>query len=182
MAGTAVFAPKYAHAFASVAASAHLDVKLAEQQMQDFAGSLDGSPELREILMDPSVAAEQKLAIVDAMAERIGMYREVRNFIAIIMDHGRLMELGEILSEYHMVADADAGLAEAEVTSARELHGEDRTDLEWQISKMVVSRVTVSYKVDPALIGGAVVRVGSTVYDGSVRAQLEQMKQALTAR
>jgi F-type H+-transporting ATPase subunit delta len=97
------------------------------------------------------------------------------------MDRQRLSDLDEILDEYHVVADADAGYAEAEITSARTLDGSDRTQLEDQVSKLVGSRIRVTYKEDPTLLGGAVVRVGSTVYDGSIRAQLQQLKQKLVS-
>ncbi len=179
MAGTEVFAPRYADAFAAVAREKSLDVKAARQQMRDFADTLHGSPELLEVLEDPSIAATQKLGLLDALAERIGMYREVRNFFAVIIEHQRTGAIEQILEAYHQVADAGAGLVEAEVTSARELNEGDRHEMEFEISKLAVSRVSVSYKLDAALIGGAVVRIGSTVYDGSVRGQLAQMKQAL---
>lgn len=179
MAGSTVFAPRYAHAFASVAASAGLDVAAAQTQMKDFAATLDSSHELREILADPSVPNDQKLSVLDALAERMGMYREVRNFVAVIMDHGRLGEFKEIVAAYDRVADTNAGLADAEITSAYELNGDDRAELETQVAKLAGSRVRVAYKQDAALLGGAVVRIGSKVYDGSVRTQLEQLKQTL---
>ena len=176
-----VFAPKYANAFASVAASAGLDVPAAQQQMRDFAATLNGSRELREILADPSVPNDQKLGVLDVLAERIGMMREVRNFIAVIMDHQRLGELHEILAEYDKVADAQGGVAEASVVSANELNSDDRQALEAQVARLAGSRVRVAYSQDAALLGGAVIRIGSTVYDGSVRGQLEQMKQTLVS-
>jgi F-type H+-transporting ATPase subunit delta len=179
MAGTEVFAPRYADAFAAVAREKSLDVKAARQQMRDFADTLQGSPQLLEVLEDPSILATQKLGLLDALAERIGMYREVRNFFAVIIEHQRTGAIEQILEAYHQVADAGVGLVEAEVTSARELDGGAREQMEFEISKLAVSRVSVSYKLDPALIGGAVVRIGSTVYDGSVRGQLAQMKSAL---
>lgn len=179
MAGTVVFAPKYAHAFASVAAANGLDVKAAQQQMRDFSETLQGSPELREVMADPSIPQEQKLSVLDALAERIGMFREVRNLIAVIIDHQRLGDLDAILIEYDRVADVGAGLTEAEVTSARVLNEDDRAELEAQVARLAGSRVTVEYKQDAALLGGAVVKIGSKVYDGSLRAQLEQMKQTL---
>jgi F-type H+-transporting ATPase subunit delta len=179
MAGTDVFAPRYAHAFSTVAAEKGLDVKAARQQMRDFADTLEGSPQLREVLSDPSIEPAQKLSVLDAIVERIGMYREVRNFLAVIMDHHRLGAMEQILTAYHEVADQAVELVEAEVTSARELDQDAREDMQWQISKLAVSRVNVTYKQDPELIGGAVVRIGSTVYDGSVRGQLAQMKMAL---
>jgi F-type H+-transporting ATPase subunit delta len=174
-----VLALRYAHAFASVVASSHLDVAAAQQQLNDFSGTLAGSHELCEVLMNPSIAKEQKLKVLDAIAGRIGMFPQVRNFLAVIMDHQRLAELDEILTEYHAVADERSGLAEAEITSARPLNAEDRADLESQVAKLAGGHVRATYYQDATLLGGAVVRIGSTVYDGSIRAQLQQLKQKL---
>ncbi|HEY8996513.1 MAG TPA: ATP synthase F1 subunit delta [Edaphobacter sp.] len=176
-----VVALRYAHAFAQVVESQKLDASAVQQQLEDFRGTFHGSHELREVLMNPAIAGEQKLKVLDAIAGRIGMQPQVRNFIAVIMDHQRLGDLDEILGEYHVVADADAGLAEAEITSARTLDSGDRAQLEDQVSKLVGSRIRVTYKEDPTLLGGAVVRVGSTVYDGSIRAQLQQLKHKLVS-
>ena len=174
-----VLSLRYAHAFASVANSNHLDVAAAQQQLNDFSATLSGSRELREVLMNPSIANEQKLKILDAIAGRIGMFPQVRNFIAVIMDHQRLAELDEILTEYHAVADDQSGLTEAEVTSARPLNDEDRAELEAQVAKLAGGRVRTTYSQDASLLGGAVVSIGSTVYDGSIRTQLQQLKQKL---
>ena len=167
MAGSEVFAPRYAQAFAEVATEKHLDAKAARQQMRDFADTLNGSPRLVEVLADPSVEMVQKLSLLDALAERIGMYREVRNFLALIVEHERLGQIEQILDAYHQVADEGVGLVEAEVTSSRELSADVKQEMEFEISKLAVSRVSVSYKQDASLLGGAVVRIGSTIYDGS---------------
>jgi len=174
-----VLSLRYAHAFASVAAKSHLDVGVAQQQLADFSGTLAGSRDLREVLMNPSIANAQKLKVLDAISGRIGMYPQVRNFLAVIMEHQRLAELDEILSEFHLVADQETQVAEAEITSAYALNEEDRAALESQIEKLAGGRVRATYARDASLIGGAVVRIGSTVYDGSVRAQLQQLKQKL---
>jgi len=154
-----VLSLRYAHAFASVAASAHLDIPAAQQQLNDFSGTLGGSRELREVLMNPSIPNEQKLKVLDAIAGRIGMFPQVRNFLAVIMGHQRLDELDEILTEYHAVADEQAHVA--------------------QVSRLAGGTVRATYHQDATLLGGAVVRIGSTVYDGSIRAQLRQLKQKL---
>lgn len=174
-----VISLRYAHALASVTASSHLDVKAAQQQLDDFAGTLTGSHELREVLMNPSIASEQKLKVLDAISARIGMFSQVRNFIAVIMDHQRLAELNEIVTEYAAVSDQQSGFADAEITSANPLNDEDRAELEEQVAKLAGGRVHVTYREDATLLGGAVVRIGSTVYDGSIRAQLLQLKQKL---
>jgi F-type H+-transporting ATPase subunit delta len=129
--------------------------------------------------MNPSIANDQKLKVLDAIAARIGMFPQVRNFIAVIMDHQRLDELNEILDEYHLVADKQSHMAEAEITSARPLNEQDRAELEAQVAKLAGGRVRATYRQDATLLGGAVVRIGSTVYDGSIRAQLQQLKQKL---
>jgi F-type H+-transporting ATPase subunit delta len=176
-----VLALRYAHAFAAVVTSQKLDSATAQQQLRDFSDTLQDSHELREVLMNPAIAGEQKLRVLDAIAGKIGMMPHVRNFVAVIMDHQRLAELNEILEEYHAVADEESGLAEAEITSAHALQDGDRAELEAQVAKLVGGRVRATYRQDPSLLGGAVVRVGSTVYDGSLRAQLQQLKQRLVS-
>jgi F-type H+-transporting ATPase subunit delta len=179
MADTGVAALRYAHAFADVAVQKGLDLIAARQQMKDLADTFASSQPLREVLEDPSIPSEQKLSVLDGIAENLGMIREVRNFLAIIMDHRRLPELDGILAAYDQVADIDLGVTEAEVTSVHELRGEDRAELEMQVARLAGTKVRIAYKQDAALLGGAVVRIGSTVYDGSVRTQLEQMRQTL---
>jgi F-type H+-transporting ATPase subunit delta len=174
-----VLSLRYAHAFAAVAASSRLDVAAAQQQLDDFSKTLAGSRDLREVLMNPSIANEQKLKVLDAISGRIGMFPQVRNFIAVIMNHQRLVELDEILTEYHAVADEAANTAEAEITSALPLNSQDRAELEAQVARLAGGRVRTTYLQDATLLGGAVVRIGSMVYDGSIRAQLQQLKQKL---
>jgi F-type H+-transporting ATPase subunit delta len=176
-----VLSLRYAHAFASVAASSHLDTAAAQQQLKDFSGTLAGSRELREVLMDPSIPNLQKLKVLDAISGRIGMFPQVRNFLAVIMEHQRLAELDEVLTEYHAIADEQSNLTEADITSARPLNDQDRAELEAQVAKLAGGRVRATYYQDATLLGGAVVRIGSTVYDGSIRAQLQQLKQKLVS-
>jgi F-type H+-transporting ATPase subunit delta len=174
-----VLSLRYAHAFASVATSSHLDTAAAQQQLEDFSKTLHGSRELQEVLVNPSIANEQKLKVLDAIAARIGMFPQVRNFVAVIMEHQRLAELDEILADYRAVADEELQMAEAEITSAHPLNDQDRAELEAHVAKLAGGRVRATYHQDATLLGGAVVRIGSTVYDGSIRAQLQQLKQRL---
>jgi F-type H+-transporting ATPase subunit delta len=172
-------APRYARAFADVAESAHLNAAVAQQQMRDFADTLAGSHELREFLENPSIEMAKKLKVLDAIAARVKLFPQVRNFIAVILEHHRLPELEEILTAYRDLADEHAGAVEARITSARPMNAVDRAQLEAQITKLARARVNASYAEDASLLGGAVVEIGSTVYDGSVRAQLRQLKQKL---
>ena len=172
-------APRYARAFAEVANSAKLNTTTAQQQMRDFAETLAGSGELREFLENPSIEVGKKLKVVDAIAARLKMFPQVRNFIAVILEHHRLNELDEILAQYRELVDEHSGAVEARVISARPLNKEDRALMEVQITKLAGAHVRASYTEDASLLGGAVVEIGSTIYDGSVRAQLQKLKQKL---
>jgi len=172
-------APRYARAFAEVAESVRLDTVAAQQQLLSIAETLAGSGELREFLDNPSIEMAKKLKVLDAIAARIGVFPQVRNFVAVILEHHRLSEFDEILTAYRELADDHAGAVEARITSSRPLHQDDRVVLEAQIAKLAGARVNASYAEDASLLGGAVVEIGSTIYDGSVRAQLQQLKQKL---
>jgi F-type H+-transporting ATPase subunit delta len=175
----AVITLRYAHALDQVVTAMHLDPAAVLSQLRDFAATMDGSSELREILMDPSISKEQKLKVLEAIAGRIGMSLQVRNFIAVITEHQRLHELHEIVAEYATAADEQAGVADVEITTALPLNDEDRGQLEAQVGKLAGGRVRAVYSQDATLLGGVIVKLGSTVYDGSVRGQLQQMKQRL---
>lgn len=175
----AAFTLRYARAFEQVLVSMNLDAAAAMDQLRSFAGTLGGSHELREVLMNPSIVKQQKLAVLDAIAAKLGMLPQVRNFIAVIVDHQRLHELDEIVVECAAAADNQVGLKDAEITTAFPLNDSDRLELEAQVGKLAGGRVRATYFQDNALLGGAIVKIGSTVYDGSVRGQLQQMKKAL---
>ena len=170
---------RYAHAFADVAESAHLDLRAAESQLRDFADTVAGSRDLRELLDNPSIERGAKLKVIDAIAARLSLYAQVRNFLAVIVEHRRLAELNDIIAAYREIADKDSGAVEARITTARPLNDSDRAQLEAQVAALAGARVRASYAQDAALLGGAVVEIGSTIYDGSIRAQLQQLKQRM---
>ena len=170
---------RYAHAFGDVVKANNLDANVAKQQLDDFSGTLLGSPELHEFLGNPSIPAPEKLKIVDAVTGKIGVYPQVRNFIAVIMTHERLHALPEIITEFAAFADEAAAITDAEVTTARPLNDADRVELEARIGALAGGAIRTAYHEDSTLLGGVVVRIGSTVYDGSVRAQLQQLKTKL---
>ena len=170
---------RYAHAFEQVVVANKLDSSAALSQLRDFADTFAGSADLREVLMDPSIPKEQKLRLIDAIGGRIGMIPQVRNFVAVITEHDRLHELNEIIAEYASAADEQSGIADAEITTALPLNDQDRVQLEAEVGKLAGGQVRAVYIQDATLLGGVIVKLGSTVYDGSVRGQLAQLKQRL---
>ncbi len=176
----AVIDLRYARALAAVLSDQQLDLIAAQGQLEAFANLLDESAELREVLQNPSIPEVQKLKVLDALAARLGLSRPIRNFIALLTHHQRLHEIRDMIAAYTNIADENSGIAEVEIISARPLDPDNRRLLEQQIARLAGEpRVQATYREDPSLLGGAVVKLGSTVYDGSVRGQLEQMRQRL---
>jgi F-type H+-transporting ATPase subunit delta len=173
---------RYARALAAVVSDQKLDVVAAQGQLNGFVETLEASAELREVLEDPSIPEPQKLRVLDAIATKLGMSKTVRNFIAVIAHHDRLHELREMVEAYATIADETSSVAEAEIVSAHPLDANNRKLLEEKLSKLSgLQQVHATYSEDPTLLGGAVVTIGSTVYDGSIRAQLQQLKARLIA-
>ena len=174
-----VFSLRYARAFQQVASAQHLDRDGVRQQLVDFAATLEQSRDLREFLGNPSLEPADKLKVLDAVAERTGMQKTVRNFIAVLMEHERLESLSEVVAEYKTISDEANGIAEVEIVSAKPLAEDERNLLQWKAGELAGSAVRVTWSEDASLLGGAVIRVGSQVFDGSVRGQLQQMKEHL---
>jgi F-type H+-transporting ATPase subunit delta len=170
----------YARAFADAVFSGRHDPDKALQEAQAVAELVAGSKELRAVWETPSINAEQKRAVLDAIVARQGISRTVRNFVAVLIDHRRISFLGPIVKQFEQELNQRLGFTEAEVTSARELNQADRGILEAQMERLTGKKIRARYSHNEALLGGAVVRVGSTIYDGSVNGQLERIKQALS--
>jgi F-type H+-transporting ATPase subunit delta len=127
-----------------------------------------------------SLTLPQKLNLLDAFAAKTGMSKTVRNFIALLASHHRLNALDEIIPAYAAIADEESNVTEAEVVSASVLNASSKQLLEAQIAKLSSgNKVNAVYTQDASLLGGAIIRIGSTVYDGSIRGQLQQLKQRL---
>jgi len=174
-------ASTYARAFADVVFSAHLDASRAIAGLRQIVALFDESVELRRVWENPAVPADQKRKLLDAIVERDGIEKPVRNLIAVLIDHRRLPFLSRIVEQLEKELDARMGFAEAQISSARELGDDEKRTLEAQIAKTTGKKVRASYGLDPSLLGGAVVRVGSTIYDGSVKGQLEKIKEAISS-
>jgi len=170
----------YARAFADAVLGAHLDPARTLREAQALTQLVSESKELREVWETPAIPAAQKRAVLDAIAAREEFSRPVRNFVAVLIDHGRTPFLAPIVKQFELELDRRMGFAEAEITTARELSEEERRELESQVEKLTGKKVRARYLRDVSLLGGAVVRSGSTIYDGSVSGQLERIRQALS--
>jgi len=177
----ASIASTYARAFADVVLSAHLDANRAIGGLRRIAGLLAESTDLRRVWENPAVPADQKRHLLDAIVHREGIEPHVRNLMAVLIDHRRVQFLSRITEQLEKELDARLGFAEAHITSARELGDPEKRSLEAQIEKVTGKKIRARFGLDASLLGGAVVRVGSTIYDGSVKGQLEKIREAISS-
>ena len=171
----------YARAFADVVMTKSnlLDPARMLEELHGIEALLKESDQLRRVLENPSIPGNSKRAVLDAITQRLGTTRQVRNFVAVITDNRRLPLFSEILKQVEQELDDRQGFAEAQVSSARQLNDPERQMLEVEIAKMTGKKVRARYAQDASLLGGAVVQVGSTIYDGSVKGQLEKIREQL---
>jgi F-type H+-transporting ATPase subunit delta len=181
----AAFTARYARALADVIfdpkAGHGIAPNEAQSQLNDFAAAWHESADLREIFLDPSFPAAQKVAILDKLNLRLHMSQTIRNFIAVLINHDRIEDLDAVISDFHHEMNVRLNIAEVEVTSARKLEESERKSLEAQVAGMTKSTISAKFREDPSLVGGVIVKVGSTVYDDSVRGRLNRLKEQLAA-
>ncbi|HUY95536.1 MAG TPA: ATP synthase F1 subunit delta [Terracidiphilus sp.] len=173
------FVSYYARAFADVMTAGKFDTSAIDRQLNDFLATWDGSKELREFFENPAIATEEKVAILDKLNAKLGMQRELRNLIAVLIRNGRIAHVHEVAEAYRAELEARQGIQEAEILTARELGEQERAELLAGVANLAGGKVKASFKLDKSILGGTIVRIGSTVYDGSVKGRLERLRETL---
>jgi F-type H+-transporting ATPase subunit delta len=150
------------------------------QQLQQFLSLLDEHPDARRFLENPTMAGERRRRMLHEIFSALKMDQKVANFIGILADRDRLPILEEVIETYQKFLDEKLGIVRARVTSAHALDGGQQQELTARLEKATGKQVRMEVAVDPSLIGGVVAQVGSTIYDGSVRQQLQAFKSRLS--
>ena len=171
---------RYARAFADVVISLKLDPSAVREELRSIVEVVIGNAELRRVWESPAVTTEQKNKVLDAIAQKAGLSQPTRNFLAVLIEHRRIAMLPAIARQFELELNHRLGYTEAEIISARPLEPREQRDLEARIAEMTGKKVRAQYALDPKLLGGAVVKLGSTIYDGSLRGQLHRMKEQLS--
>jgi F-type H+-transporting ATPase subunit delta len=175
----AAFVSRYALAFLDVVTAEKLDTAAIEKQLADFLATWNGSPELREFFVNPAIPVLQKISFLDALNKKLGLRKELRNLVAVLIKNDRIGSVVEVTAAYRKLLQDQLGIRQAEIVTARELSAPERDALVAEVGKLAGSRINASFKLDATILGGTVVRIGSTVYDGSVRGRLDRLKEAL---
>jgi F-type H+-transporting ATPase subunit delta len=174
-------ATRYANALADVVTSRASAVRPenALAELRSFESALRSSPELQNALATPAVPVGRKRAVLAKIGGLLNISQIARNFLFVLVDHRRIGDLANILQSLEVILDERLGFARAEVVAARELTEPQRAALSAGLERISGKRLRARFGVDAALIGGVVVRIGSTVYDGSIRGQLNSLGRRL---
>lgn len=169
---------RYAAALADVAAERKIG-DVVRRDLDAFAETFSSAADLRNALESPALNAEVKRRVIEDLAAAMKLDSAVRNFVFLLVDHRRTELLPEIQQAFREELNARLGIVEAEVTSARELSAGEKKELTSVLEQRTGKKIEARFQEDGALLGGAIVRLGSTIYDGSVRDQLNRLREQL---
>jgi F-type H+-transporting ATPase subunit delta len=171
---------QYANALADIAL-AEGAAEPAAKQLHDFGAAYAESAQLRTFLASPAVSVEAKHAVVEKIVARLGASKIIRNFLFVLADHRRTHLIPEVIAAFHQVIRQRQGIAEAEISSAVEMSAAQKKVMAATLAQLTGKKIEAKFALDPGLLGGAVVRIGDTIYDGSLRSRLNEMRARLAA-
>ena len=171
---------QYANALADIAL-AQGAADPAAKQLHEIGAAYAQSAELRTFLASPAVSVEAKHAVIEKIAARVRASKIIRNLLFVLADHGRTQLIPEVIAAFQEVIRQRQGVAEAQVSSATELSAAQKKEMAATLARLTGKKIEAKYGLDPALLGGAVVRIGDTIYDGSLRGRLSEMRARLAA-
>jgi F-type H+-transporting ATPase subunit delta len=177
MTGTTI-ANRYARALADVIIERN-ETNEVTKELTDFERMMSEHSQLRDVFASPVIAAERKRAVLDELLTRAGLGQTTANFLRLLLNNSRLHDLGQMMNALSRDLDARMNIVSAEVTTAREIGQQEKAELESQLKAATGKEVRLRFRTDPAIIGGLVTRIGSLIYDGSIKNQLAQMKKKL---
>ena len=181
----AAVASRYARALVDVISdpksAGALTPESALAQLREFKAMIASSNELSSVLLSPAVAPARKRAVIAKFGSMMPLATTIRNFLYVLIDHRRTAMLGEVLDAIQSQLDERLGIAQADVTSARPLSEAEQTQIKSSFAAKTGKKIRGQFTVNPDLIGGVMVRIGSTIYDGSVRGSLDGMRRKLVS-
>ena len=175
---TETIARRYSTALAdSVLASGQTEIVKAE--LGALGEIFVHGSDLRTVFSNPAIAHSIKEKVLDGLIAKAQPSKTTANFLKVLLQNGRLADLGDINERFAAVLEERGGRITAEITSARELPESERVEFEKNLQKLTGKQVSVNYEINKDIIGGVVTRIGSTVYDGSVKTKLENLREQL---
>lgn len=171
-------ARRYASALADVVID-RSEAKEIQEELQQWSELIQANAKLQEVFRNPTIPLDQKRAVLNQLIERAQPRPKTANFLKVLLHNQRLIKLPEINRKFADILDERAGMVAATITTARAVPDELQARLTERLTSVTQRKVRLNFQQDPELIGGLVTRIGSTVYDGSVRSQLQQIKERM---
>lgn len=162
------------------------DVVLETGETETVKAELSGwtelfrsSVDLQTVFSNPAITHINKERVLGDLIAKVKPSKATANFLRVLLQNGRLTEIGEINDRFDTVLQERSGVVSAEITSARELPAGERTEFQANLERLTGKKVNINYAINIDIIGGVVTRIGSTVYDGSVKTKLENLREQL---
>lgn len=171
-------ARRYAVALADVVTERG-EAQEVRDELSSWQALTEANPQLLEIFRHPTIPHEQKRAVLNELLSRTRPRPTTANFLQVLLQNHRLGDLAEVNRQFAQELDRRANVVTAQVTTARPIRQDEQETLRARLSQMTGRQVRLEFDVDEELIGGVVTRIGSTLYDGSVRGQLEQIRRRM---
>lgn len=177
--GVETIARRYATALADVVLKSPGDAETVKAELTTWGRMIIENGDLERAFSNPSIAHSKKERVIEELIAKAKPSKTTANFLRVLVHNDRLMVLSAIMERFDSVLQERSGVVSADVASARELDDAQRNELKANLEKLLGKPVKLDFAVDPELIGGVVTRIGSTVYDGSVKTQLANLKEEL---
>lgn len=168
-------ARRYAIALADVVIERGEAVEVQKELLQ-WGEMVDSNPLLKTVFSNPTVPYEQKRKVLQELIKRTRVRETTANFLQVLLRNQRLAELSEVNKRFGLILDERSGVVAADVTTARPVAPASIEALREKLASVSGRKVRLNFATDADLIGGMVARIGSTVYDGSIRNQLHEME------
>ncbi|SRR6266404_6413233 len=171
-------ARRYASALTDVVLQSG-EARAVQEELVVWEKMFQAIPALPEVFRNPTIPLDKKRAVLNKLLDRSKPRPTTANFLKVLLQNQRLTELAEINQKFTELLDVRAGMVAATVTTARVVPENAQQELEAKLLSVTGKKVRIHFATDPELIGGLVTRIGSTVYDGSVRNHLQLIKEKM---
>lgn len=175
---TETIARRYSVALADAVSGSSI-TDTVKSELASWGEIFTQNADIQTVFGNPAIAHASKEKVLDGLIAKAKPSQTTANFLKVLLQNGRLSEIGEINERFAAVLEERSGVVSAEITSARDLPGDERAEFESNLENLTGKRVIVNYSVNTDIIGGVVTRIGSTVYDGSVKTKLENLRERL---
>lgn len=174
-------ARRYATALADVVANSD-ETNSVRNELKIWESTISANGDLQTAFSNPSISQANKEKVLENLIEKTQPTKTTANFLRVLLRNTRLTEIGEINQKFSSILEERSGTISAQITSARPLSENEKAEMQSNLSKLTGKNVSLTFNADETLIGGVVTRIGSTVYDGSVKTQLEELKQQMIGK